>query len=156
MNGYINGASRHLAGSSRVSYEVVVHNLNKIEFPRYIDWKSSTNKERFDILFDLPKMISLNGNERIKALVNDSTLASDTNTATLIVETPTTLRWSNLPGILTTGGLLRLKLNNFATPSLVHLPTKITQFMGYIHFTIFKHNTGSMWMSFVGTLKFMP
>ena len=108
---------RHLAGSSSVSYEVVVHNLNKIDFPRYIDWKSSANKERFDILFDLPKMISLNGNERIKALVNESTLGSDTNSASLIVETPTTLRWSNLPGILTTGGLLRLKLNNFAIPS---------------------------------------
>ena len=64
VNGYISGATKHLAGSSRVSYELVVHNLNKIKFPRYIDWKSSVNKERFDIVFDVPKMISLNGNER--------------------------------------------------------------------------------------------
>ena len=129
--------------------------MNKIEFPRYVDWKSSTNKERFDT-FDLPKMISLNGNERIKALVNESTLGSDTNSASLIVETPTTLRWSNLPGILTTGGLLRLKLNNFAIPQLEHLPTTITQFVAIFILQFSNTIQGSMWMSFVGTLKFMP
>ena len=139
-----------------MSYEVVVHNLNKIEFPRYVDWKSSTNKERFDILFDLPKMISLNGNERVMALVNESTLGSDTNTASLIVETPTTLRWSNLPGILTTGGLLRLKLNNFTIPHWNICLLKLLNSLAIFILQFSNTTQGSMWMSFVGTLKFMP
>ena len=151
VDGYIANEFKHRAGSTRISYEIKVHNLHKIRFPRYVDWKASKSKNRFDIIFNFPERVILNGNEQITALLSEDGFPNAIKQATLAIVDDRTIKWENVPGLLTTSdSVLNLKFENILLPSLPHLPSGIMNMIGYMHFIIVRHDTGKFVDQFLG------
>ena len=71
VDGYIaNGLNTTLGQHEyRMKSRFITH---KIRFPRYVDWKASKSKNRFDIIFNFPERVILNGNEQIMALLSEN------------------------------------------------------------------------------------
>ena len=71
--------------------------------------------------------------------------------ATLAIVDDRTIKWENVPGLLTTSdSVLNLKFENILLPSLPHLPSGIMNMIGYMHFIIVRHDTGKFVDQFLG------